>query len=472
MRVGSSALLKGIWGLVAKSLSGRLLLLTLLYLLASEVLIFVPAIGLYHRELLDDHILSAELAIMPFAEPGGQGLSQAFREELLRHADADAVVLKRTYQRDFFQVGAMPWHIDRTIDLTADTLFADMVNAVDCLLTPGDRMLQVVAPTRIHDAQSIGIILSEASIRKPLALYARRVIAASLFISGLTAALVFVSLYFFVVRPMRRITHAMAVFHENPEDAGRILSVSRRADEIGVAERELAAMQRDLHGFLRQKARLAALGTAVARIQHDLRNILANAQLASDRLGASEDPVVKRLAPRLVTAIDRAIALATTTLKFGRAEEPAPQRTAFCLRALADEAAQTALDPAPPAIRFDNRIDAGLVVDADREQVFRMILNLVRNAAEACGTNGGEIAVSAVRHAAKTEIDVADNGPGIPDAVAGKLFQPFVSATRPGGSGLGLAIARDLARGHGGELWLLSTGASGTVFRIILPNGG
>lgn len=470
MGVGSSTLVKGLWGLAAKSLSGRLLLLTLLYLLASEVLIFVPAIGLYHRELLGDHILSAELAIMPFTEPGGQGLSQAFRQELLRHANADAVVLQRTYQRDFFQVGAMPWHIDRTIDLTSDSLFNDMVNAVDCLLTPGDRMLHVVAPTHIRDAKSIGIILGEASIRGPLVIYARRVVGAALFISGITAALVFASLYFFVVRPMRRITQSIAMFHENPEDASRILAFSRRADEIGVAERELAAMQRDLHDSLRQKARLAALGSAVARIQHDLRNILSNAQLASDRLGASEDPVVKRLTPRLVAAIDRAIALATTTLKFGRAEEAPPRCSRFGLRDLVEEAASAALEPASPAMRFNNAIEPTLVLNADREQFFRIILNLVRNAAEACGERGGEISISAIRLDRKTEIEVADNGPGVPDTVAAKLFQPFVSAARPGGSGLGLAIARDLARGHGGDLGLVSTGPAGTVFRIIIPD--
>lgn len=469
MRVWLRARLIGVWGLVAQSLSGRLLLLTLLYVLASEVLIFVPAIGLYHRELLDDHILSAELAVLPFTEPGGQDLPQSMREDLLRHANADAVLLKSAFRRDYFQVWSMHSQIDRTIDLTSDTLLADMVNGMDCLLNGGQRSLYVIAPTHIRNAQSIGIILGEATIRGALLVYARRVVGAALFISGVTAALVFASLFVFLVRPMNRITRAMVSFRENPEDAGRILSPSRRADEIGLAERELAGMQRDLYGFLKQKARLAALGAAVARIQHDLRNILANAQLASDRLGASEDPVVKRLAPRLVAAIDHAVALATSTLTYGRAEEPPPERTTVALRALADEVAQGVINSAS-AVRFDNRVDAGLDVDADREQLFRMILNLMRNAAEALAARGGEIAVSAARRDGAVEIDIADDGPGIPEAVRGRLFQPFASAARPGGSGLGLAIARDLARGHGGDLVLVSTGERGTVFRLVLPD--
>jgi signal transduction histidine kinase len=463
------AVLLGVWGLVAQSLSGRLLLLTILYVLASGGLIFLPAIGLYERELLDDHILSAELTILPFTTPGGQDLPDDLRQNLLKHANADEVLLKRRYQRDFFQIGMMHASIDRTIDLTGDTLINDMINGMECLFRGGARTLHVIAPSRIKDAQSIGIILSEASIRASLLVYARRVMGAAAFISGLTGALVFISLYYFVVGPMRRITRAMGVFHENPEDAGRILEASNRGDEIGVAERELAAMQRDLYGFLKQKARLAALGTAVARIQHDLRNILANAQLASDRMSASEDPEVKRLAPRLMTAIDRAIALATTTLKYGRSEDTPPHRAVFALRPLIDEAANAALEcQGLTACCFDNRIDPEWTVKADREQIFRIVLNLMRNACEALGGQGN-VAVSATRSEQGIAIDFADSGPGIPETVRGKLFQPFVSAARPGGSGLGLAIARDLARGHGGDLTLVSTGPTGTIFRLTLP---
>jgi signal transduction histidine kinase len=452
---------------VANSLSGRLLFLTIVYVLASGALIFLPAIGLYERELLDDHILSAELTIMPFTTAGGQELPDDLRQDLLKHANADEVMLKRRYQRDFFQIGMMHSSIDRTIDLTGDTLFNDIGNGIECLVNGSARTLHVIAPTHIADAQSIAIVLSEAPIRASLLVYARRVIGAAAFISGLTGGLVYLTLFYFVVRPMQRITRAMGSFHENPEDAGRIMVASGRPDEIGVAERELSAMQRDLHGFLRQKARLAALGSAVARIQHDLRNILANAQLASDRLAASADPAVKILAPRLMTALDRAIALASTTLKYGRAEEALPCREVLDLRGLVGEAAAAALE-CQTAGRFENRIDPELTVAADRAQLFRIVLNLMRNACEALKGDGA-VTASAVRRDGLVEIEIADTGTGIPEQVRGKLFQPFVSAARPGGSGLGLAIARDLARGHGGDVWLVSTGPKGTVFRISLP---
>jgi signal transduction histidine kinase len=460
--------LQGVWSLVAHSLSGRLLLLTVLYVLASMALIFLPAMGIEERDILGDHILSAELSIMPFTTPN-QDWPDDLRQSLLKHADADEVLLRRQYQRDYFQIGAPHSWIDRTIDLRREWLWRDIANALDCLINGGHRTLHVIAPSRIKDASTISIILSEAPIRAGLMRYARQVMAAAAFISGLTGALVFLSLYSFVVRPMRRITRAMGDFHENPEDASRILVPSVRPDEIGTAERELSAMQRDLYGFLRQKEKLAAVGTAVSRMQHDLRNILSNAQLACDRVAASGDPEVQRLTPRLMTAIDRAIALATSTLKYGRTQDVPPVPTSFPLRALIEESAAAAMEGHAGDCRFDNAVDAAMMAHADRDQLFRIVLNLLRNACEACGGKGA-VTVRAAATDGTLAIDIADSGRGIPPPVAAKLFQPFLSAGRPGGTGLGLAIARDLARGHGGDLALVSTGAEGTVFRITLPD--
>ncbi|NIJ49468.1 ATP-binding protein [Rhizomicrobium electricum] len=459
--------LQGVWSLVAHSLSGRLLLLTMLYVLASMALIFLPAMGIEERDILGDHILSAEMSILPFTTPN-QDWPDDLRQNLLKHADADEVLLRRQYQRDYFQIGAPHSWIDRTIDLRRERLWRDIVNALDCLINGGHRTLHVIAPSRIKDASTISIILSEAPIRAGLMRYARQVMAAAAFISGLTGALVFLSLYYFAVRPMRRITRAMSDFHENPEDASRIIVPSPRPDEIGIAERELAAMQADLYSFLRQKEKLAAVGAAVSRIQHDLRNILANAQLACDRVAASGDPEVQRLTPRLMTAIDRAIGLATTTLKYGRTHDLPPAPADFPLRALIEEAAAAAMEGHAGDCRFENAIDESAMVHADRDQLFRIVLNLLRNACEACGGKGA-VRVQAACADGALAIDIADSGCGIPPIIGVKLFQPFVSAGRPGGTGLGLAIARDLARGHGGDLTLVSTGPQGTVFRITLP---
>jgi len=384
------------------------------------------------------------------------------------------VMLSSSDMRQLFQVdGSVGW-IDRTIDLTGAGGFTDMLDALDCLVNGGDRILHVIAPTRIKGVDSIGIILSEAPIRAQLVAYADRVIVTGLVVSLITALLVFASLHLVLVRPMRRVTEAMVAFHDNPEDPSRIIQASARRDEIGTAERELAAMQRDLYGFLQQKNRLAALGQAVARIQHDLRNILANAQLASDRLSASEDPVVKKLAPRLVASIDRAVSLATNTLRYGRADERPPQRRYLCLAPLVAEAGDAAIEAriSPVDIDFRNEIGETLEIDADAEQLYRMVLNLIRNAVEALVARGspGRICVEAQRSGQRVVVDITDDGPGIPEAVRSRLFQPFATAARAGGSGLGLAIARDLARAHGGDIRLVSTGEAGTTFRMEIPD--
>src|SRR4029079_9562465 len=112
-------------------------------------------------------------------------------------------------------------------------------------------------------------------------------------------------------------TRYMLRFSENPEDASRIIVPSQRRDEIGTAERELAHMQSELTQTLQQKNRLAALGLAVSKISHDLRNMLASAQLISDRLGSLPDLTVQRFAPKLIASLGRAISFCEGTLRFG-----------------------------------------------------------------------------------------------------------------------------------------------------------
>jgi signal transduction histidine kinase len=460
------------WRLIGHSLSGRLLLLTLLFAMLTQVLIFVPSVGRYHRSLLDSRAVTAQIAILPLTEPGGRALSSGLKRELLVRAGAEAVILKRPYMSELYLRDEMPGHYDLAIDLRDNNLFAEMYQALDCIFAGGNRILNVIAPTRIPGARTVDVILSEGDIRAQLLDYARGVFYVAVFISFATALLVFISLYLVFVRPMRRLTRAMIAFRDNPEDASRIMESGSRADEVGIAERELAAMQRDIYGFLQQKARLAALGAAVAKIQHDLRNILASAQLASDRLSSIDDPVVQRLTPRLVASIGRAVSLATNTLRFGRADEHPPERRRAPLAPVIAEAAEAGISEKSleNSVAWTADVQHGLEIDADPEQLYRILLNLVRNAAEALGARGGAIRLAARRQGRHVTIDVEDDGPGIAEAARGRLFQPFATSTRPGGSGLGLAIARDLARAHGGDVTLVTTGPGGTAFRIDIPD--
>jgi signal transduction histidine kinase len=441
--------------------------------MVSEILFFVPSVGRFYNSELDGRIETAEIAILPFTEPSGQEISPALRRELLTRADAMAVILKRPDQHELFLVDAIPSRFDLTIDLGKDRILGGMYHALDCLFDGGHRVLHVISPTRIKGADGVEVITAEAPIRKALLQFAKRLLWEALVISLATALLVFFSLYFVVARPMARLMRSMVDFRNNPEDPSFIGKASSRRDEIGRAESELAAMQGDLYGFLQQKARLAALGAAVAKIQHDLRNILSSAQLASDRLAKVDDPVVQRLAPRLIASLDRAVALAANTLRYGHADENPPQRRVQTLAPIVDEALEANYpgEASERSLALANRVDHTLRIDADPEQLYRIVLNLVRNAAQALAERpDGAITVSARREVRQVEIDVEDNGPGMPEAFRERLFQPFAASSRAGGSGLGLAIARDLARAHGGDVRLVSTSTTGTIFRIAIPD--
>ena len=461
------------WRVTAYSLSGRLLLLTTLFVMLSVALIYFPSVARYHHQLLQDRINAAQLAILPFTEAPGEQLSAKLREQLLARAGVDAVILRGGGQHELFLVGPEPPPIQAVYDGGETDLIEQIRDVVRALFAPPGRIIRIDAT--LSGGRSIIVVANEEPIRAALFIFSARVLALSIFVSAVTSLLVFLSLYFILVRPMQRITAAMAHFRNNPEDPSRILEPTSRRDEIGTAERELSTLQHELYGFLQQKTRLAALGLAVAKIQHDLRNILSTAQIASDRLADSEDPVVKRVAPRLVDALDRAVSLATNTLRYGRAEERKPQRTRFSLSPLIDEVSASAL-PEGGQVALEKRIPRGIEIDADSEQLFRVLLNLLSNARHALEAMKGDaqkakrILIDARRRDDAVVIDIADNGPGVPPAVRERLFQPFSGTTRSGGSGLGLAISRELIQAHGGELVLVSTGEKGTHFRLNIPD--
>jgi signal transduction histidine kinase len=272
---------------------------------------------------------------------------------------------------------------------------------------------------------------------------------------------------------MMRLTRNMLHFSENPEDPGRIIKPSDRRDEIGTAERELAQMQRQLSQLLLQKNRLAQLGLAVSKINHDLRNMLANAQLISDRLTSIPDPTVQRFAPKLIASLDRAISFCNDSLKFGRAEESEPRRELMRLKPLVEEVGDGLGLPREGTIAWVVEMEDTLRIDADRDHLFRALSNLCRNALQAIESQGdgvkGEIRIKAWREGRKVFVEVRDDGPGVAPSARANLFRAFQGSTRKGGAGLGLAIASELVAAHGGTLQYLDT-ERGAAFLIELPD--
>ncbi len=454
---------------IFRSLSARLLLLTIFFVMVGEVLIFVPSVARFRLGYLESRIASSHLATLALEATPGNSVNQDLANELLYHVGAKGIVLRRPDHTSLMIDSDMPPDIDLTYDLRKAGIFELIGDALATLGRSGHVILRVLDTSPKDPKLEVEVLVDESPMRAEMWDFGGRVFALSIVISLITAALVYLSLQWLLVAPMRRITNSMMAFRENPEDASRGIVPSRRSDEIGLAQRELARLQETVRQALRQHARLAALGTAVTKINHDLRNILSTARLVSDSLVDSDAPEVKRVTPRLLAAIDRAVALCTGTLDFTREGALPLKVQRFLLASLVEDLADLLELRGGDRPLLVDRVPPDLPVEADRDQLHRVLMNLCRNAMQA---GASRITVSAETREGQPVIEVADDGPGLPPKARANLFQPFASSARPGGTGLGLAIARELMRAHGGEIALVASTAGGTVFALTLPHGG
>ena len=454
-------------------LSGKLLVLTVLFVMIAEVMIYVPSIANFRLNWLNDRLAAAHTAALVLdAAPSGM-VPESLARQILRSIGARAVAIKMGKQRRLLALSDMPPMIHHDVDMRNVSWFRAIVDAFDTLAVNDKDVMRVVGPAPMG-GDFLEIVLDEAPLRRAMLRFSFNIMMLSLLISGITAMLVYFALHHLLVRPMRRITANMMAFRGDPENPTRVIVVSPRQDEIGVAERELAAMQRDLASMLQQKSHLASLGLAVSKINHDLRNLLTSAQLFSEGLTSLPDPRVQRFAPKLMRALERAIAFCESTLSYGRVQEPPPDRKPVSVEALIDEVHET-LALSESRIGWIAAIERGLIVDGDPDQLLRVLLNLARNAVQALETRApndparDQVRITGRREGAVVVIEVSDTGPGIPAKTREHLFEAFQASARSGGTGLGLVIAAELVRAHGGTINLVE-GTIGATFRITIPD--
>jgi len=455
-------------------LSGKLLVLTILFVMIAEVLIYVPLIANFRVNWLRDHLAGAYTAALVLdAAPSGM-VPDSLAKQILDSIGARAVAMKMGKRRRLLAVGDTTPPVTLDFDMRNVSSFEAIVDAVAILVDTRNDVMRVVGPAPMG-GEYIELVMDEPPLRKAMLRYSENLLLLSLLISGISAALVYLALHYLFVRPMRRITANMVAFRAEPENADRIIVPSARADEIGTAEQELATMQTELASMLQQKSRLAALGLAVSKINHDLRNLLGSAQLISDRLSSLPDPGVQRFAPKLMRALERAIDFCQSTLSYGRVQEPPPERKPILLEPLVEEVHETlGLGPDAP-IRWISAVERGLTVEADYDQLFRILLNLARNAVQALQSHAtrdpgrDQIRITGRREGAVVVIEVSDTGPGFSEKARAHLFEPFQGSTRTGGTGLGLAIAAELVRAHGGDIRLVE-GTIGATLRLTIPD--
>lgn len=454
------------------SLSGRFLLLTVAFVMLAEVMIFVPSVARFREDYLQSHLERAQIASLAVLANLDEMVDPDLERELLLNAGVLNVVLRRDEIRELVLASPMPHPISRSFDLRDASAWTLIMDAVNQMFTPDDEVIRVIGIPVQQAGLQIEVTMYTSGLRAAMLEYGQRIFLLSLVISVITAILLFLAVRRFLVTPIRRVVSHIIAYKDAPEDITQIIEPSAGITELHEAEEALRSMQLELSAALKQKARLATLGGAVAKISHDLRNMLTTAQLLADRIEMSRDPAVQRTAPKLLNSLTRAVNLCESTLKFGKAEEPAPVRSQFDLRRMVEDVFESEkLAVTGDEVTFVLEAPDPMSVEADPEQVFRVFANLVRNAREAIVATGkpGEITVTAELTDANWTACIKDTGPGLPAKALEKLFKPFEGGTRKGGSGLGLAIAAELVAGHGGKLELVDSSAAGTRFRLTMP---
>ena len=445
-------------------------MLTIVFVMLAEVLIFVPSVARFREDYLLSRLERAQIASLALL--ANAMIDETLEAELLQNAEVLNVVLLRDSVRELILSSPMPAPVDQTYDLRDAPAFTLIRDALAVVFLPRDRVIRVIGDPVREAGLLIEITLPEAPLRVAMLEYGLRILLLSAVISIFTAVLLFLAVRRFLVIPIKGVVNAMTSYAAAPEDARRIIAPSAGVRELREAEEALQSLQTQLTGALRQKDRLAQLGSAVAKVSHDLRNILTTAQLFTDRLENSNDPLVQRMAPKLVNSITRAVNLCESTLAFGRASEPPPALTRVALAPIVNDVVDgERLACGDHDISFSEDVPGGLLVRADGEQLYRVLNNLIRNARQAIMASGkpGEIFIHAAETDAHWRIAVRDTGPGLPSRAREHLFTAFQGGARKGGSGLGLTIAAELVRGHGGKLELVHSDATGTEFALSLP---
>ena len=446
--------------------------MAIIFVMLAEVLIFVPSVARFRQAYMQERLELAQLASLSLIASPDEMVSPELADELLDNAEVLSIVLRRGDMRELILSKPMHGDISETYDLRTTGQIVLIRDAMRAMFVGGRRIIRVIGTPVKGAGIDIEATMQESPLRDAVLAYGRNVFWLSAFISAITAALLFFSVRRFIVQPISRVVENMIAYGEAPDDPRRIILPAAGITELRKAETALQDLQTQLSASLRHKDRLATLGGAVARISHDLRNMLTTAQLLADRMETSNDPTVVRIAPKLISSISRAINLCENTLAFGKAEEMQPEKSSLNVAQLVGDVFEADLTRNGQHVELVSDVARDVVANADPDHMFRILMNLVRNARQAIESTGkdGEIRVSAVAIASGCEILIRDSGPGFSDRAKANLFKPFDGGARKGGTGLGLAIAVDLVRGHGGVLELAETSERGTVFRIFLPD--
>ena len=454
---------------VKESLSARLLLFTIFFVLLAEIVIYVPSIANFRETWIEQKLSEANIAILVVEAAPDYMVSRMLADELLANTENYSIVRKVDEEHQQALMPVEPYKVAKRFDMRNLSWIQSVKDTFSALgnMQRTNYLIEATGDAAGDEYREISIVFDEALLCQDMYDYSLNIAILTVVISFLVAMLLYYNLSNLLVLPVKKITENMIAFRRAPEDLTKRFKPDDRADEIGVVMRELANMQDDIRKALNQKNHLTKLGGAISNINHDLRNMLASAQLVSDHLSTIDNPVVQQLAPRFVKAIDRAIRLCENTLQYGGSEVEDLHVRTFNLHNLVDDVSTSLGLLDNERVKLINDVNPDQKLKADNDQIFRVMMNICRNAVQAIGETGTITIKSFIKDDTIT-IDIADDALGIPEKIKENLFQPFKSGSR-GGTGLGLAISKEIINAHGGTLDLLKSDPEGSIFRIVLP---
>jgi signal transduction histidine kinase len=247
--------------------------------------------------------------------------------------------------------------------------------------------------------------------------------------------------------------------------------------QVELAQQQLGALQEQLT----ESQRLATIGTIAAVIAHEFNNLLtpivsySQYALTSAESGSPDMELIRKALSKAFQSASKAGRICSSMLGLARGESGVGP---VLVQALVDEVLLVlARDPQKDGIALRVQVQPDLTVDGDQVQLEQVLLNLLINARQAMLGRNGSLTIKAqkVDGADQVRIQVIDTGPGIPEKLLPKIFQPFFTTkgtTRQGearGTGLGLAICKDIIEHHKGRIEVESSVGRGTTFSIFLP---
>ena len=459
-------------------LAARVLAVTIGFVLLAMSLFYVTRLTAHREMLLHGKISAVQTTVDAFGMAGPTPPPQDLSQRILNSVDVKWMAVETpTGRREFVIAGGPPAGVESII--ADDNSYPESMAATFHALFAAPRtVVKLSAPAQANEP-AIEFAFDETTLVQSLRRVSYNFLTISLTIAAVVTCVLWAALWRMVLQPVRRLTSNIIAFGESPQDASRVIAPTGRGNEIGRAEAALAVMQGSLAHELAQGKRLAELGMAVARINHDLRNILSAAQLISDRLATIPDPLAQRLAPRLVATLDRAIQFCQSTLTYGASRELPPSRRRFDLSELVSQVVEAGTAEHEVAIDYNIDIPPRFCVYADPDHMLRVLENLSRNAAQALMAKGATdgrpkaIRFAAIRTDGLALVEISDTGPGFPPDQHDRIFEPFHKSTSDVGAGLGLAIAADLVTRNGGAITLAPAKADdfycGARFLIKLP---